>query len=167
MSRGTARAVNLRTGASESIAYTTEASASGALAATVGRERLTMAELDAETKAALVMAELPGLLSQAGDGATLARVVDAARELPPDGETPEGVGRRAALTRIVLAALDGTPSVAVLRAAAELVEIIALPDTLPDRRLLEERVWALLAHGRPSAPLRALAEKVGLAVAKS
>ena len=33
--------------------------------------------------------------------------------------------------------------------------------------MLEERVWTLLARGRPSAPLRALAEKVGLAIAKS
>ena len=93
---GDSRAVNLRPGASKSIAHD-RGRASGALSATVGRERLTMAELDAETKAALVMAELPGLLSQAADSATLALVVDAARELRPDGETPEGVGRRAAL----------------------------------------------------------------------
>jgi hypothetical protein len=33
--------------------------------------------------------------------------------------------------------------------------------------LLEERVWALSSRGRPSAPLRALAEKVGLAASKS
>ena len=56
----------------------------------------------------------------------------------------------------------------MLRAAAELYEIIDLPRRARrDRRVLEERVWTLLAHGRPSAPLRALAEKVGFAVAKS
>jgi hypothetical protein len=133
----------------------------------VGATRLTLAELDAETRAALVMAELPALLPRAGEGAILALAVDAARELPPDGETPEGVARRASLTRLLLAALAGTPSVAVLRAAVELVDIVALPDTSPDRRLLEERVWELSSRGRPSAPLRLLAEKVGLAVAKS
>ncbi len=68
---------------------------------------------------------------------------------------------------VLLAALAGTPSALVLRAAAELVDIIALPDTSPDRRALEERVWTLSSRGRPSAPLRALAEKVGLSVAKS
>jgi hypothetical protein len=137
------------------------------MVAKVGAVRLTLADLDAETRAALVMAELPSLLPHAGDGVILALAVDAARELPPDGETPEGVARRASLTRLLLAALAGTPSVVVLRAAAELVDILALPETSPDRRLLEERVWELSSRGRPSAPLRALAEKVGLSVAKS
>ena len=85
------------------------------------------------------------------------------RELPPDGETPEGVARRSALTRVLLAALDGTPSAASLRLAGDLFDILALPDAAPDRRLLEERVWALCAHGRPSGPLKTLAEKVGIA----
>ena len=167
--RGTARAVNVRSGASETIAYITQVGSSGGMVCTVGRERLALADLDAETRAALVMAELPSLLPKVGDssGEILALVVAAARELPPDGVTPEGVARRSALTRALLAALEGTPSAAVLRAAVELAEILTLPDGAPDKNVLEERVWALVAHGRPSAPLRALAEKVGLAVPKS
>jgi hypothetical protein len=55
----------------------------------------------------------------------------------------------------------------VLRAAVDLVEILALPDGAPDKNVLEERVWTLVAHGRPSAPLRTLAEQVGIALPTS
>jgi alpha-amylase/alpha-mannosidase (GH57 family) len=162
---GSARAVHLRTGAVETIAYTAQARAKGALVATAGKTRLAIDDLDAETKATLVMAELPSLLRGAVDEKVVALAVDAARELPPDGETPEGVARRATLTRVLFAALEGTPSAANLAHAADLVDIVALPDTAPDKRMLEERVWALCARGRPSAALRALAAKVGVAVA--
>jgi hypothetical protein len=136
------------------------------LVAKVAGARLTIADLDAETKAALVMAELPSLLPHVDDAKVLSLAVEAARELPPDSETPEGVARRAALTRVLFAALDGTPSAAVLRLARELVDIVALPDAATERRVLEERVWMLFSRGRPSGPLRALAEKVGLATTK-
>jgi hypothetical protein len=161
--RGSARAENFRTGAVETVAFATQAGGAGALTAKVGGERLTIAELDAETKAALVMAELPSLLSGARDARVLALVVEAARELPPDGETPEGVARRAALTGVLFAGLDGAPPAANLRLAGELFDILELPETSPERRALEERVWVLASRGRPSAPLRALADKVGLA----
>jgi hypothetical protein len=164
--RGTARAVHTRTGAVETIAYAAQVGSAGALVARVGDERLRMADLDAETRAALVVAELPSLLRDVNDARVLALVVEAARELPPDGETPEGVARRAALTRVLLAAIEGTPSAANLRLASELCDIIALPGSAPERRVLEERVWMLVSRGRPSAPMRALAEKVGLAHAK-
>jgi uncharacterized protein DUF3536/glycosyl hydrolase family 57 len=167
VSHGSGRAVNSRTGAVEEIAYTAEARSPGAPVARVGAERLAITDLDAETRAALVMAELPAMLPKAGEGVMLALAVDAARELPPDSETPEGVARRAALARMLLAALEDGPSAAVLRAAAELVDIIALPAASPEKRALEERVWTLFSHGRPSAPLRTLAEKVGLATSKS
>jgi hypothetical protein len=167
--RGSAQAVHRRSGAVEELAYTAQAGSAGAMVATVGRERLRMTELDAETRAALVISELPSLMRHVNDARVLALVVEAARELPPDGETPEGVARRAALTRVLLAALgksDGAPPAANLRLATELCEIVALPDAAPERRALEERVWMLCSSGRPSAPLRALADKVGLAPAK-
>jgi len=165
--RGSARAVHARTGAVTAVAYQAHAGAVGKLTAKVGGERLTIADLDAETKAALVISELPALLRDVRDPKVLALAVEAARELPPDAETPEGVARRAALTRVLLAALAGKPSAATLRLATELVDIVEIPDAAPDKRVLEERVWDLCAHGRPSAPLRALAEKVGLAAPKS
>ena len=166
-SRGSALAVHARSGAAETMIFTAQAGSSGALVAKVGADRFAIADLDAETRAALVMAELPSLLSAVRDPKVFALTVEAARELPPDGETPEGVARRTALTRVLLAALEGTPSAASLRLASELVDIVALPDAAPDRRVLEERVWALHAHGRPSGPLRALAEKIGIAASKS
>ena len=113
------------------------------------------------------MAELPSLLRDVRDPKVLALAVEAARELPPDGETPEGVARRAGLTRVLLAALAGKPSAAALRLATELIDIVEIPDAAPEKRLLEERVWDLCARGRPSAPLRELAEKVGLAIPKA
>jgi len=166
-SRGSARAVNFRTGATAATGFVTRAGSAGALVAKVGGDRLKISDLDAETKAALVMAELASLLPVVRDAKVFALAVEAARELPPDGETPEGVARRAALTRVLFAALEGEPGAANLRLAAELVGIIALPDASPDRRALEERVWALSSRGRPSAPLRALAEKVGLVASKT
>ena len=163
-STGVARATHLRTGAIAMTRYTAQVGPQGGAVATVGRQRLTIDDLDAETKGALVMAELPSLLRGGVDTRIVELAVAAARELPPDGETPEGVARRATLTQVLLGALEGTPSAANLRLAAELYDIVALPDTASERRVLEERVWTLCAHGRPSAPLRALAEKVGVVV---
>jgi hypothetical protein len=165
--RGSAVAVQTRTGGIDTLNYAAQAGTAGALLAKVGSDRFALTGLDAETRAALVMAELPSLLPAIRDAKVLALAVEAARELPPDGETPEGVARRSALTGVLLAALDGVPSAATLHLAVELIDIVALPDTATERRLLEERVWALCAQGRPSAPLRALAEKVGIALPKS
>jgi hypothetical protein len=166
-SRGSATAEHARSGAVETMAYNAQAGSAGGMVVKVAGDQLVTADLDGETRAALIMAELPSLLPAVRDAKVLALTVEAARELPPDGETPEGVARRAGLTRVLLAALDGTPSAANLRLAGELVDIIALPDGSPDKRLIEERVWTLSAHGRPSAPLRALADKVGIAAPKS
>src|SRR4029079_8651846 len=163
-STGVARATHLRTGAIAMTRYTAQVGPQGGAVATVGRQRLTIDDLDAETKGALVMAELPSLLRGGVDTRIVELAVAAARELPPDGEQPEGVARRATLTQVLLGALEGTPSAANLRLAAELYDIVALPDTATERRVLEERVWTLCAHGRPSAPSRALAEKVGVVV---
>ena len=166
-SHGSATAAHVRSGAVEMMGYKVQAGSAGGMVAKVAGDQLTLVHLDAETRAALVMAELPSLLPVVRDAKVLALTVEAARELPPDGETPEGVSRRTALTRVLLAALDGTPSAANLRLAGELVDIVALPDASPEKRLLEERVWTLCAQGRPSAPLRELAEKVGIAASKS
>jgi len=166
-SRGSALAVHARSGAADTMTFTAQAGSSGGLLAKVGGDRFVIADLDAETRAALVMAELPTLLSAVRDPKVFALTVEAARELPPDGETPEGVARRTALTRVLVAALDGNPSAASLRLAGELVDILGLSEASPDRRVIEERVWVLFSQGRPSGPLRALAEKIGIAASKS
>ena len=90
----------------------------------------------------------------------------AAREVPPDGDTPAGVARRTLLARVVLILLgeDGTtPSAEALQICGALFDLLALPAGSPDRRAIEERVWALIARGRPNAALRAFSEKVGFA----
>ncbi len=87
-------------------------------------------------------------------------------QLPPDGETPGGVGRRALLSQALLLLLGeegSVPSADRLHRAAQLWELLALPAGSPDRRAIEERTWALVARGRPNAALRALADLVGFA----
>jgi hypothetical protein len=112
------------------------------------------------------MAALPSLLPEVGSLPVARLVTAAAREVPPDGDTPGGVARRSMLARVVLTLLgDGptAPGAEALGLCGELFELLALPAGSPERRAIEERVWALLAHGRAAAPLRAFAEKVGFA----
>jgi hypothetical protein len=111
------------------------------------------------------MAALPALLSDIQTPAVAKLVVAAARGLPPDGETPEGVARRTELTRALLGLL-GHPTTELLRLASELLDVIDLPAGSPDRRALEERVWALLAQGRQTPAMRHLAAQLGFAVAE-
>jgi hypothetical protein len=132
--------------------------------AVVDGRLLTLADLGDEARGVLVMAALPSLLSELHLPQVSRLVIAAARELPPDGETPEGVSRRALLLRAVLTLLDAgavMPGADALRAAADIVEVMHLPPGGPERRALEERVWELGERGRPSAALRALAEKLG------
>jgi hypothetical protein len=131
----------------------------------VGARRFTLAELGDETRAQIVMAILPALLPRIAVPEITRLVIDAGRALPPDDDTSDGVARRDALAAVVLALLgtDGTaPTVETLRNAAELLELVKLPPGAPQRRRLEERVWSLITVGRPTLPLRALADVLGL-----
>ena len=117
------------------------------------------------------MAALPALLPEVRDLRVARLVADAAREVPPDGATPAGVTRRALLSRVVLALLGEqeapeTPGAEALQLCGEIYDLLALPAGSAERRAIEERLWALIARGRPAAPLRALAEKVGFARAE-
>ena len=69
------------------------------------------------------------------------------------------------LARVLLILLgEGpAPGTEALALCGELYDLLALPAGSPERRALEERIWALLARGRAAAPLRLLAEKVGFA----
>ncbi len=53
------------------------------------------------------------------------------------------------------------PAPRSLQLCGALFELLALPAGSPERRAIEERVWALIARGRPNAALRAFSEKVG------
>ena len=98
------------------------------------------------------------------DVARLIRV--AARDVPPDRDTPAGVARSALLTRVVVGLLSpeaGGLSDEAVHVATDLVEAADLPPSGPDRREIEELVWSRLGDGPPSAALRALATKLGFA----
>jgi len=150
----------------------------GVFEARVGGQRLTLADLGDEARGALVLASLPSLLADLSPDLSpnaaalpVARlVVAAARELPPDGDTPGGVARRAMLARALLIMLGtgaAAPGAEALGLAETLFGLLALPVTSPDRRVIEERVWELFGRGRPSLALRMLAEKVGFASTES
>jgi len=132
----------------------------------VGGHRLALADLGDEMRAQIVVAILPALLPRIAVPKTTRLVLDAVRALPPDDDTSDGIARRTAFAGAVLALLGAagsSPEPDALRAAAELLDLVRLPTAAPERRLLEERVWALVGTGRPAAPLRALAERLGLA----
>jgi hypothetical protein len=61
-----------------------------------------------------------------------------------------------------LLALEAGPlSEEAAHIASDLVEAADLPPGGPDRREIEELVWARLGEGAPSATLRALATRLG------
>lgn len=160
---GRARARHRRTGVEDSLEFLATRRGHGGYEVTVGKERLSLADLGDEARAAVVMAALPALLPAAADPAVAALLVESARELPPDGETPEGLERRAAFTRVLLAILGAKAAGAqTLRLAADLVDLLGLPPGSPQRRALEETVWALVSRGRPSAAVKAIAGKLGI-----
>ncbi|HXJ19250.1 MAG TPA: DUF3536 domain-containing protein [Polyangia bacterium] len=131
-----------------------------------GDHRLTLDDLPEDARATLVISGLPALLGELDDPRVSRLMLVAARQLPPDGETPAGVTRRALLSRAVLVLLgegDGIPGSEKLHVATQLYDLLALPQGSPERRAIEERTWALIARGRPNAALRALADKLGFA----
>jgi hypothetical protein len=166
---GTARARQRRLGTTEELGFVATTRPDGQFEAQVGGRRLTLDDLGDEARGTLVMAALPALLPEVGSLKVARLVVAAAREVPPDGDTPAGVARRALLARVVLTLLGegGVPGTEALHLCGVLFDLIALPAGSPDRRAIEERIWALIARGRPPAPLRALAEKVGFARAEA
>jgi hypothetical protein len=168
--RGVALVRQRRIGLTAEVDFSASVGPGGKFEARVDGQALTLADLGDETRGALVLAALPSLLPELSckpAAMPLARlVVAAARELPPDGDTPAGVARRSLLARTLLALLGTgheTPGAEALGLAETLVELIALPAAAPERRAIEERVWELLAHGRPTAALRMLADKLGFA----
>ena len=161
---GRARVRWRRTGVAEEHGFGAAARAGGVLEAVVDGRLLTLADLGDEARGVIVTAALPSLLDEIHLPQVSRLVIAAARELPPDGETPAGVARRALLVSAVLKLLEAgaaMPTGDALRAAAEILEVLNLPPGSPDRRVLEERVWELGERGRASGPLRALADKLG------
>jgi hypothetical protein len=163
---GSARARQRRTGATEELAFAASERPGGLYEARVDGRHISLDDLGDEARGTLVMAALPDLLPEVRNLRVARLVADAAREVPPDGDTPAGVARRALLARVVLVLLgEGgeTPGAEALALCGELYDLLALPAGSAERRAIEERIWALVARGRPAAPLRALAEKVGFA----
>jgi alpha-amylase/alpha-mannosidase (GH57 family) len=141
----------------------------GAFEVRVGDRRFELRDLGDEARSAVIMAALPDLVDEASDPTVAHLILLAARDMPPDRETPEGVQRQVLLGRVLVALLTpparGRPTAEALNVATELLEVADLPPTSRQRRELEELVWAELERGRPTVALRALAAKLGFAPA--
>jgi hypothetical protein len=165
---GRARARNRRTGVAAETDFQAARRPHGAVEVRVADQRLGLDDLGDEARSALVMAELPSLIAEAGDPKVARLVLAAARDLPPDGETAEGLARRTLVARFAIALLSpagGHPVAEALTVADALLEVADLPPGSPQRRELEELVAELLERGRPNAALRALATRLGFAAA--
>jgi hypothetical protein len=167
---GTAEVRHRRSGAADEMTVVASAGPRAVYDAEIQTEvearRLTLDDLPEDARAALVISGLPALLGELDDPRVARLMLVAARQLPPDGETPDGVSRRALLSRAVLVLLgedDGVPGNEKLHVATQLCDLLALLQGSPERRAIEERTWALIARGRPNAALRALADKLGFA----
>jgi hypothetical protein len=167
---GSARARQRRLGTTTELPFLATERPGGRFEARVGGRRLSLDDLGDEARGTLVMAALPSLLPDVAALPVARLVTAAAREVPPDSDTPAGVARREMLARVVLTLLgDGPalPGAEALEICGELFDLLELPAGAPERRAIEERVWALLVHGRAAAPLRTLAEKVGFSRAET
>jgi alpha-amylase/alpha-mannosidase (GH57 family) len=167
---GRARARHRRTGAVDDADFLALARRGGALEVRVGSDHLSLADLGDEAGSALLIAQLPSLVEDAGDIAVARLILQGARGMPPDQETPEGVARRALLTRAVSVLLSPgpkPPSIEALQIASELLDLADLAPGSHARRELEELVFEQLDRGRPPAALRVLATKLGFAKAVS
>jgi hypothetical protein len=167
---GRARVRNRRTGRRDEADVVARAGRRATFEVVVGAERMTLAELGDDARSAIVMEALPALVAEARDLDVARLIRVAARDVPPDRDTPSGVARRALLTRVVAGLFEpgaGPLSDEAAHIASDLVEAADLPPSGPDRRELEELVWARLAEGAPSVALRGLAAKLGFAPIKS
>jgi Domain of unknown function (DUF3536)/Glycosyl hydrolase family 57 len=161
---GRVRARNRRTGRVDEAAFVARALARGAFDVTVDGERMSLAELGDDARSAIVMEALPALVEDARDLDVARLIRVAARDVPPDRETAEGVDRRALLVRVVVALLApeaGPLSVDAAHIATDLVEASDLPAGGPERREIEELVWARLQEATPTTALRTLAAQLG------
>jgi hypothetical protein len=163
---GQARARNRRTGRVDEAAVQAKAGRRAAFEVRVGAQRMSLADLGDDARSAIVMEALPALVDDARDLEVARLVRLAARDVPPDRETSEGVERRALLTRVVATLLSpesGPLSADAAHVATDLVEAADLPGG-PERRQIEELVWAHLSAGPPTPALRALGLALGFSV---
>jgi Domain of unknown function (DUF3536)/Glycosyl hydrolase family 57 len=169
---GRVRARNRRTGRVDEADVVARARGKGAFEVTVAGERMSLADLGDDARSAIVMEALPALVAEARDPAVARLIRVAARDVPPDRETSEGVARRALLTRVVVTLLEpaaGPLTVEAAHVAADLVEASDLPMGGPERREIEELVWARLQERAPTSTpaLRALATRLGFVLAEA
>jgi alpha-amylase/alpha-mannosidase (GH57 family) len=164
---GSARARHRRTGRRDEASILARAARPVSFDVRVGSEHMSLADLGDDAQSAIVMEALPALVAEAHDLEVARLIRVAARDVPPDRDTPEGVARRALLTRVIAALLapeDGPLADEAAHIASDLVEAADLPSGGPDRREIEELVWTRLSEGEPSPALRGLASKLGFSV---
>ena len=167
---GRVRARNRRTGHVDEAEVVAREGGKGAFEVTVGDERMSLGDLGDDARSAIVMEALPALVAEARDLEVARHIRLAARDVPPDRETSEGVARRALLARVIATLLDpgaGPLSVELTHVATDLVEASDFPPGGPERREIEELVWARLQEPVTTPALRALAARLGFVTANA
>jgi hypothetical protein len=159
-----AHARSRRTGIVDEADVVARAGRKGAFDVQVDGERMALGDLGDDARSAIVMKALPVLVEDARDLDVARLIRVAARDVPPDRDTAEGVSRRALLTRVIVGLLE--PGSAPLTAdaahlAGDLVEAADLPRGGAERREIEELVWQRLQEPAPPPALRALAASLG------
>src|SRR5260221_11305633 len=70
---------------------------------------MTLAELGDDARSAIIMEALPALVAESGNLEVARLIRVAARDMPPERDTPVGVARRALLTRVIVRLLAPGP----------------------------------------------------------
>jgi hypothetical protein len=159
-----AHARNRRTGRVDEADVRARAGRMGAFEVQVDGERMALGDLGDDARSAIVMDALPALVEDARDLGVARLIRVAARDVPPDRDTAEGVARRALLTRVIAGLLEpaaGPLTAEAAHVADDLVEAADLPPGGAEQRELQELVWLRLQEAAPPPPLRALAAKLG------
>jgi Domain of unknown function (DUF3536)/Glycosyl hydrolase family 57 len=163
---GRARARNRRTGQLDQADVVAAVSGEGIFRVRVGDQRMDLADLGEEARSAIVMAALPSLVPHAASLRVARLIRLAARDVPPDRDTAEGVSRGASLVRVIfmlLAPPAGALSAEAAQVAGDLLEEADPAVGSRARREIEERVWALLRGDPTNAAVRGLATRLGFA----
>lgn len=165
---GEAIARHVRTGGEARLIFTARHDRRDHFECRVGKERITLDDLDRVSAQPLRLAALAGLMHEKPALATCRTALAIVEALGPTG-TAESTRVREIFTHLLLrfleARADDAGDVETWALAAELMEHAGLPAKTPEGNAVENLVWEALSsfHGRKRPPraLRTLAERLG------
>jgi hypothetical protein len=161
---GRARAIDQRSGVVEDQEFLALRRKGAAFECRVGSQKITLADLRAEDRDALLLAALPRLAEEPFDLDVLRLALTAGRGVAPEGSGLDAATRRRIFGQMLVALLSRPRdelTAEALGVAADLHEAADLPPGSLERRVVEELVWEHLEEGEESAGMSRLAERLG------